>query len=210
MIYDANNNPIPLRRQIKKRKMYHILILLVIIVGLIGYGTYVINEFFDGHKLQFQNPVRVQSPLRVISRTSLLTLPNGYPIISEAHAATVAANNGGEETVGILTDKTPGLSNTEKIVSRIYILESSGGVHDSCKATGRYNGYGFAPGTCYATHEEVENLVEKWITTHSGTLAQKLCLYNTGKKLNDCSYLGDWTVLKKYWICREVYLLMKP
>jgi len=85
----------------------------------------------------------------------------------------------------------------EKILAGVYVLESSGGKNDTCKRQGKFNGYGYAPGTCYDSHEEVTAKVDAWFTRQlkTKTLAQSLCYYNTGYVKDDCSYYQNFLAL---------------
>lgn len=97
---------------------------------------------------------------------------------------------------------SPPSNQIEKIVDKVYILESSGGKNDSCKQKGKFNGFGYAQSTfswvCYDSHEEVRNLVEKWFEKHleTKTLAQSLCYYNQGIPSGDCGYYKKFLALK--------------
>jgi len=82
----------------------------------------------------------------------------------------------------------------KEIVDKIYILESSGGKNDHCLKEGLKNGYGFRVNkreqVCYQSHEEVRTEVELWISNRMDkmTLAEMLCVYNKGLKVNNCTY----------------------
>jgi hypothetical protein len=79
------------------------------------------------------------------------------------------------------------------LAASIYQLESSGGLHDPCVASKKgYNGYGYAPGTCYKTHAEVEALVIAWLTLRADwPLPELLCYYNLGVRVSTCEYYQD-------------------
>lgn len=93
---------------------------------------------------------------------------------------------------------TPSITNTptvtpakqkvqvDKIVSIVYRLESSQGKNDSCRFKGGYNGFGFAPGTCYDSHEivraKVTNWFDKCLNTNGYSLSHCACSYNLGPK----------------------------
>jgi hypothetical protein len=80
------------------------------------------------------------------------------------------------------------------IIPKIYQLESSGGKNDSCKQKGLVNGYGYGTWTnhltCFDSKEEVENKVVAWFEEKLQTysLAESVCLYNTGRATSDCLY----------------------
>jgi hypothetical protein len=82
-----------------------------------------------------------------------------------------------------------------EVVWATYGHESTYGKHDSCKAKGMYNGFGYgqkADGSvpCYSSLEEIATEVSKWFTKKLDkyTIRQALCLYNTGTASNDCGY----------------------
>lgn len=84
------------------------------------------------------------------------------------------------------------------LVSKIYQLESSSGTKGTdqgCHAKGLHNGYGYIPGSCYASDEAVSKLVTKWVESKQAqglTTPQLLCVYNTGVKTEDCQYYKDY------------------
>lgn len=84
------------------------------------------------------------------------------------------------------------------ILWRMYGLESSFGRNDGCKASGEFNGFGFAQNTttwnCYGSFTEVVDKVDAWLDTELAhhTLAQSLCLYNQGIIENDCRYARNF------------------
>jgi hypothetical protein len=63
-----------------------------------------------------------------------------------------------------------------EIARRIQILESSGGKYDSCHKYGKHNSYGYSPGLCLASDQDVEVLVEKWFEQHLKTRSLEECL----------------------------------
>lgn len=72
------------------------------------------------------------------------------------------------------------------VVAKVYTLESSNGKNDSCKESGKFNGYGYAQNlttwNCFDSHEEVTNKVKSWFEKHlkTKTLGEALCGYNLG------------------------------
>ncbi|MGE5041652.1 MAG: hypothetical protein ACM3IJ_01980 [Candidatus Levyibacteriota bacterium] len=78
------------------------------------------------------------------------------------------------------------------IVSAMYQQESQSGLTDPCVISGKgFNGYGYAPGTCYSSHEEVSAKVKNWIMDkiqNGWPLSQALCYYQSGYILSDCDY----------------------
>ena len=86
----------------------------------------------------------------------------------------------------------------ETIARKIYQLESSSGTNGTdqgCLAKGKFNGYGYIPGSCYGSRDEVKTLVKNWIIDKQEkgyNEAELLCLYNTGYKTNDCQYYQNY------------------
>ena len=91
----------------------------------------------------------------------------------------------------------------DKVVSVVHKLESSGGVNDGCKRKGGVNGYGYRQNSnsfkCYDNATEVRAIVTHWFTqkivNEHLSLAQALCLYNQGLKVNDCPYFQNYKKL---------------
>lgn len=90
-----------------------------------------------------------------------------------------------------------------EVVWATYGHESGYGDHDSCRAKGKYNGfgYGYRDGgyPCYDTLKEVASEVSEWFVRElkTKTIRQALCYYNAGYSLdengnkfvpNDCEY----------------------
>ena len=81
------------------------------------------------------------------------------------------------------------------LVASIYFLESTSGKFDPCVRDNEgYNGYGFVPGFCWNSHQEVTALVTKWIETRYDTMTegQMLCYYNKGLVLDTCDYYRNY------------------
>jgi hypothetical protein len=208
-----NHNPIelPKKRKAKmqprrlakiKRALIKYSIIAAILTAVVGYGTYKVNEWFNTHTIKWQSPI--QTPVWVEAREPA----SRHDVITEAKAINFEGANfiaktvdEGRRDVPNIQERVQG-SNTEvqniqtgptiaEVVATVYRLESSGGKNDSCKKNGLYNGYGFAPGTCYKSHAEITNKVKAWfeknIPKHG--LARSLCGYNLGfssKYLSDC------------------------
>lgn len=91
-----------------------------------------------------------------------------------------------------------------EVVWATYGHESGYGKHDSCRAIGKYNGFGYKPlktggYTCYDSLEEVATEVSNWFVKklEQYTIRQALCIYVGGYKrdesgnvvlVNDCEY----------------------
>ena len=85
--------------------------------------------------------------------------------------------------------------NMESLLNAIFRQESSSGKNDSCRAKGKYNGYGYGQSKfswlCFDTPEEVRQHVKNWIEDKQAkgfTLEELLCYYNEGIKKNQCTY----------------------
>lgn len=94
------------------------------------------------------------------------------------------------------------------IVSAIYHLESSYGKNDSCRAIGKYNGFGYNPGVCYNTLQEVVTRVDNRITELLKTynVATVVCGYNLGfssPHLQDCLNLSSAYPYYKHFLAYE-------
>jgi uncharacterized protein (DUF1697 family) len=92
-------------------------------------------------------------------------------------------------------------SEIKEMVRKIYILESSGGKHDSCHKIGKENGFGYGiykgKHTCFDSHEEVTAKVEEWFRKKLKVydLRSAVCIYNTGKTA-PCPYYQKFKSLK--------------
>lgn len=88
----------------------------------------------------------------------------------------------------------PSIVQQTAILKRIYQLESSSGRNDSCRQSGKFNGYGFGQNTftwnCFDSLEEVETKVANWFEENlkKYSMEQSLCLYNTGYATQGCPY----------------------
>lgn len=89
----------------------------------------------------------------------------------------------------------------EEILPKIHILESSGGKNDSCKLKGLVNGYGYSQHKtswrCYKSKEAVEKDVAEWFEENlqKYTLAESLCLYQSGYSVGNCGYYKKYLTL---------------
>lgn len=176
-----------------RRKVYFILISLLLILSAGFYATYQVNKFFEEKHIIFRSPVVFQSPVRIEPRAKD-EAPQVQPITEvkavEVQALPVAPDPQLEREIVV-----PAAA-TSDIVYRIYRLESSAGKHDPCRRTGLYNGYGYSPGKCYQSHEQVTAIVTAWVEARADwPLAQMLCYYNTGKRLATCDYFKNYLLL---------------
>ncbi len=180
-----------------KTKLVMILLGLAVITGLTTYGLYKVNQFFNSNVIKFQSPVRLYKPIWVEDR-----VPPAHE--GEVQAAVVETPAAPAPQVARETPPVPQPKlGIEKVVARVYMLESSGGKNDSCVKQGKFNGYGYAQSTftwnCYATHAEVTGLVVKWFEQKMAAgmnLSTALCYYNTGHKVADCPYYQNFLKLK--------------
>lgn len=176
---------------VKKTFIKVISSIIIVLIGL-SYGTYKVQQFFEAKRIVWQSPVIIRTPVYLENRVA-----TEKPQIQPVHEAAAANITESKQEVVEQPEvrnvskpevKQPSIAN---IVYSIYRLESSAGKNDSCRAKGLYNGYGFAPGTCYKTEAEVRSLVTKWVTNRIDDmpLNQLLCTYNLGpnsKYLKDC------------------------
>lgn len=83
----------------------------------------------------------------------------------------------------------------QEIADKIFILESSGGINDSCRLKGMWNGYGYMQSKfydeCFNSQKEVRGFVENWIKDKldkNYKTAELVCFYNRGIKTDSCEY----------------------
>ncbi len=164
------------RKAIKRAVIKYLLISAVVITSLI-YGIYQINKFFDEKRIIFKTPVIFQAPIQIESRAK-----DTQRQVEVIHPAK-ANDTSGEATAPITTKAKadPG-AKVNEVVDAIYQLESSSTNSKGCAAKNLYNGYGYAPGTCYKSHEEVKALVTKWVAKRINKMpiGELLCGYNLG------------------------------
>jgi len=83
-----------------------------------------------------------------------------------------------------------------QLVWQTYVHESGAGQHDSCRASGLYNGFGYGQAKngsypCWHSLKDIATLVSGWFEAQlsSKTVPQALCYYNTGDPtIKDCDY----------------------
>lgn len=97
--------------------------------------------------------------------------------------------------VPVIEFSITGVDVADELVDTVYLLESTRGKFDPCRREGKFNGFGYNPGKCYESHEQVRGLVKDWFTkrlSNGFTIAQAACYYNQGKVdgefLSDCEY----------------------
>lgn len=153
----------PLKIPKSHKWLYVKIIVILIIIACAGYGVY---AFFTTYG--FRTPIIFQNPIyRIKGNVILLKNINKNKLV---------------------------VFDVGAIERQIYLHESTSGKNDGCRNMGLYNGYGYRQNSfehiCYSSHEEVRQLVIKWLTTHikSGDIASALCMYNQGKITSQCSY----------------------
>lgn len=164
-----------------------------------------INEFFDTYRFRFQSPIVIQAPMWIEKR----------PVITEMTAeasasATPTATPTPKEQVKIVHPVHAESPTHEQIIRgktngdilwKVYRLESSAGQNDGCKRGGKFNGFGYRQNSkewvCFDTFEEVAHYVSVLFEERMEkmSLAEALCLYNTGTKSKDCKYYRDFMAL---------------
>jgi len=70
------------------------------------------------------------------------------------------------------------------------------GLHTYCRQKNMSNEFGYAPHNnfCFATFEESLIALEGFYEKYSNmSIEEKLCFYNTGKKISDCAYISSYS-----------------
>lgn len=220
MILDSNNQPInrfepeeepafpkqvkvtvPKKRKSKttprrmarvKRAIIKYSLILAVIVGVLGYSTYKVNEWFNKNTIKWQSPI--QTPVWVEPRSQ----EGSGHTVKEAAAKEINFDGAtfiSKSDQGNKDDAKPAISapnpSIQEIVRKVYQLESSSGRNDACRAKGLFNGYGYRYNSmekkCFATQGEVTNHVTAWFEAklQKYTLAEALCGYNLGFSSNN-------------------------
>lgn len=118
--------------------------------------------------------------------------PSAIVYVQEQRIMPAAAQ---EVVPEVKPQETAKSSEIDGIVDKVYTLESSRGKHDSCRAKGLYNGYGYGQNKtswlCFDSPDEPREKVAKWFTKELArrSLAEALCGYNLGfqsENLKDC------------------------
>lgn len=217
MIYDKDNNPIGkgftpepeaeatippfLQKRIKpqrqpkakttkpsfKRRLAISMTLLAVVLAVVLSVVYGIDYFFDQNTINWQTPIKLQTPIFLTPRTQAQA--KQVEVVPTAQAAEVPAAPSVEEKPSVDYDE---------ILRIVYRKESSSGKNDSCRAKGKFNGYGYAQSThswkCFESHAEVTALVRAWFEKRVPAmgLSTALCYYNTGHKTANCPYWRDY------------------
>jgi len=145
------------------------------IIFLVLLSGYQILRWFDTWKMDFQSPIR--NFIIITPRETSVK----HSVIKEAEAAK---------------------PDMDEILTKVYTLESTGGKNDGCTRKGQFNGYGYAQNKsswiCFDTHTHVTERVATWFANHLKELdlSTALCFYNTGYKVNNCTYYQNYLKLK--------------
>jgi hypothetical protein len=173
----------PLKRKTHWKASVIVGIFLITLIAMAGYG---VKSFFD--KYYFVSPVQ--------PKAVKLIIPTPTPTKAPKQAIRVV------EPVKVYAAETKHYEIGD-IVDGIFTLESSRGKNDGCRDKGLYNGYGYMQSSfhwmCYATQEEVVNLVIDWVEDKRDKgfdTAELLCYYNRGIKESDCPYYRNFLTLK--------------
>lgn len=161
--------------------------LIAFIVILFLFLLIGVNSFFNTYYLKFAFPIELHMPITIHKRTPVVKIEKVY---IKASVPVVYAEK--------LTPKQIIMAEKHRdILWRVYGLESTWGKNDSCKVKGLYNGFGYNPGSCYKTFNEIVIKVNDWFENELQrvTLIQALCLYNTGRILNNCTYAQNYNTL---------------
>ena len=164
-----------------------------VIVGLIVW-TYLISWFSSNYYIQ--SPVK-EWRCMVCSR---------YP-----KKAPVSVKRVSVLTKEDVIDSAPKAPQTEEqivksqkhgdILWKIYFLESTHGKNDACRKSGKFGGFGVMNDkntpACYDTFQLAADRAEYWFAKalEGHTLAEALCIWNTGKVQPMCNYSMTFDVL---------------
>lgn len=194
------------RKSKVKRTIVKTLILLMIVISALGFGTYKVNEWFNTHTIKWQSPI--QTPVWVEERPEATS---GHDAIKEAQAKEINFEGADfihktepEVRTSTNTDSTRHLEDAEleQLVAKVHILESSAGKNDGCKTKGLgYNGYGYRQNNrewkCFKSYDEVKGYVKALFAERIPQmgLSTALCYYNTGVKTSNCDYYNNYLKL---------------
>ena len=158
----------------KKHNLVPLVFKFGIVFFVLSLAIYGIYSFFNTYEIR--TPIMFQSPI-VPRKVDVIISPAG-------------TESGKLKSIDI-----------GEIADKIYTLESSNGKFDSCRKLGLYNGYGFSQSTfswkCYASHEQVRQLVIDWLIDNISKygLEQSLCRYNQGTITDNCRYVVNYKSL---------------
>lgn len=89
------------------------------------------------------------------------------------------------------------------LVDYVHFAETTNGtntnpyaLHNYCKGLGKSNEYGYGGMQsmyCFANHDQATARVAEWFEEHGDlTVAEQLCVYNTGRRECDCQYYRNY------------------
>jgi len=156
-----------------KQNIERFLIYVFALIGMLATLNFAINTFREAGEWYFNKPVGIVAPAVV-------------------HAESVGSSSVNSEDREEETPLSPPL---EIVLDKIYQLESSSGKNDTCEPKG-HNGYGYGQhktgNLCFDSDDEARQAVKAWFEKKEGSLAEKICLYNTGVKQESCPYLDKF------------------
>mgnify|MGYP000912583436 CR=1 FL=1 len=181
----TQKNHTPKVKPTLKRRLAKWLVLLTLALGLLLSAAYGIDYFFDRNTINWQTPIKLQTPIYLSPRT-------------QAQAKQVEVVPTAQAVAPVAKEEVKPVVDYDEILRIVYRKESSSGKNDGCKRQGKYNGYGYAQSThswkCFDSHAEVTGLVRAWFEKRVPVmgLPAALCYYNTGHKTADCPYYRDY------------------
>lgn len=167
------------------------------LVVLFFMAFYQVSKFYDAHRVIFQTPIVFQKPIIIEDRVPV-DEPEASPsamIIETAHFVAQGTPKV-EQAYAVENDDI----DASVFFDIIWKNESSKGtpskdptaLHMYCRAKGMFNEIGYNPQGkhCFKDKKEAELFIAYYIKKNCSekTMAQCLCLYNTGKASNSCYY----------------------
>jgi len=194
-----------IEQKIQSRKARRLkLIFIYSVIGSYLLGLFLltllkgVNVFFEKYRLDIKNPIeiKINKPITVIDR---FPKPKAKPTAVAEKREKVSGNiEIVESDIEMIKKEKYG-----DIMLKIYEMESNSGKNDSCRKSGKFNGFGYGQNTdtwmCYNTFEEVVNKVNSWFEAQYKTgyaFNQILCFYNTGTYYTTCDYNTKFNNIK--------------
>lgn len=159
-----------------KRKMFRLLSVLTLVAIGVAYAAEGYAGWRAGHEWQF--PTRWVGFVKETEK--------------ELTVEQVKAENKPKTDIEVIEQY-----HLSPAIKTIYFLESTSGKNDSCKESGKFNGYGYRQNSfenkCYDTFEQVTEKVNDWLeerlSMNGNDLVEAICLYNKGVQgLQVCDY----------------------
>ena len=157
--------------------------------------TTVVQNYINSMDFKFQSPVSFHMPLTITPKKELISpLPKDKEASPSAKKKTSFVEQAyAEDTVWADT------TTEDEFIDDVWYLETNrgqntnpGALHNICKAKNESNEYGMGGMQlmiCYPSHEYATARVRNWYRAHSElTEAQKYCVYNTGRAVENCEY----------------------